>query len=79
MKEKICFYINTFVVGGIEKVLIETLQNIDKDKFEIKLLIGFKLDELEKLKAELPSNIQIDYILKDNFFVKIRGKKVWGI
>lgn len=78
MKEKICFYINTFVVGGIEKVLIETLQNIDKNKFEIKLLIGFKLDELEKLKTELPSDIQVDYVLKDNFFCKNKKKKSIG-
>lgn len=78
MKEKICFYINIFVVGGIEKVLIETLQNIDKNKFEIKLLIGFKLDELEKLKTELPLDIQVDYVLKDNFFCKNKKKKSLG-
>lgn len=78
MRERICFYINTFVVGGIEKVLIETLQNIDKNKFEIKLLIGFNLDELEKLKTELPSDIQIDYVLKDNFFCKNKKKKSLG-
>lgn len=78
MKERICFYINTFVVGGIEKVLIETLQNIDRNKFEIKLLIGFNLDELEKLKTELPSDIQIDYVLKDNFFCKNKKKKSLG-
>ena len=33
MKKKICFYMNTFLVGGIEKVLIELLENIDKNKF----------------------------------------------
>lgn len=79
MQKKICFYINTFVVGGIEKVLIEILKNIDKKKFDVTLLIGLKLDELEKLKSELPSDIKVEYILKDNFFCKNKKKKSLGI
>lgn len=79
MKKKLYFYINTFVVGGIEKVLIEVLRNIDRDKFDIKLLIGFKLDELEKLKEELPSDICIEYILFDNFFCSNKKKKSQGL
>ena len=75
MKKRICFYINTFVVGGIEKVLIELLKNIDKNKFEVTLLIGFKLDEMEKLKSELPKDIKVEYLLQDDFFCKIKKKK----
>ena len=79
MKKKICFYINTFVVGGIEKVLIENLVNIDKTKFEIELLIGFKLDELEKMKEQIPKDIKIDYIMKNNFFCQNKKKKSLGV
>ena len=79
MQKKICFYINTFVVGGIEKVLIEVLKNIDKNKFDVTLLIGLKLDELEKLKTELPLDIKVDYILKDDFFCRNKKKKSLGI
>ena len=78
MKKRICFYINTFVVGGIEKVLIELLKNIDKNKFEVTLLIGFKLDEMEKLKSELPKDIKVEYLLQDDFFCKIKKKKSMG-
>lgn len=78
MKKQICFYINTFVVGGIEKVLIELLKNIDKNKFSVTLLIGFKLDEMEKLKSELPKDIKVEYILENDFFCKIKKKKSMG-
>lgn len=78
MKKKICFYIDTFVVGGIEKILLQYLKNIDKEKFETTLLIGIKLDELEKLKSEIPSEIKVEYILKDNLSCKLKKKKSLG-
>lgn len=79
MKKKVCFYINTFVVGGIEKVLIEILKNIDKKKFDVTLLIGLKLDEMEQLKTELPGDIKVQYILHDDFFCRSKKKKSMGI
>ncbi len=78
MKKEICFYINSFVVGGIEKVLLQYLKNIDKKNFEVTLLIGFKLDELEKLKSEIPKEVKIEYILKDNLNCKLKKKKSLG-
>ena len=76
MKKKICFYMNTFLVGGIEKVLIELLENIDKDKFNIKLLIGYNLQELEILKEDIPQNVEIKHLINEEFLIKERRKNL---
>ena len=78
MKKKICFYMNTFLVGGIEKVLIELLENIDKDKFNIKLLIGYNLQELEILKEDIPQNVEIKHLINEEFLIKGKKKKSSG-
>lgn len=78
MKKRVTFYINTFVVGGIERVLLQYLKNIDREKFEIKLFIGMKLEGLEKLKSELPTDMQINYILENNIFCDLKRKKSLG-
>lgn len=49
---KIKFYVESFLVGGIEKVLLQYLKNIDSINNEVTLIIGYKQDELEKLKME---------------------------
>lgn len=76
--KKIAFFIDTLQVGGIEKVLVETLKNIDKKKFNIKLLITYNLEELEKLKTEIPKEIKIEYLLENNIFTYYKKKKVLG-
>lgn len=77
-EKKICFYMNTFLVGGIEKVLIELLENIDKDKFNIKLLIGYNLQELEILKEDIPQNVEIKHLINEEFLIKGKKKKSSG-
>ncbi|WP_339099811.1 glycosyltransferase [Fusobacterium ulcerans] len=69
---------NTFLVGGIEKVLIELLENIDKDKFNIKLLIGYNLQELEILKEDIPQNVEIKHLINEEFLIKGKKKKSSG-
>lgn len=78
MKKKICFYINALLVGGIEKVLIELLKNIDLEKYEVTLLITYNLGEVEKLKSDIPKEIKIKYLLNEEMLVKGKRKKVLG-
>lgn len=59
-KKKILFLINTLACGGAEKVLINLLNQLDKTKYEIDLLVvedGVNADNLDK-------NIQYRCILK---------------
>lgn len=76
--QRIVFYIDVLVVGGIEKVLIELLKNLDKKKFDITLLIGYNLGELEKLKGDIPNWVKIRYIFNEGFYTVLKKKKVAG-
>ncbi|MGL4671545.1 MAG: glycosyltransferase [Cetobacterium sp.] len=78
MKKKIVFSIDTLLVGGIEKVLIELLKNISKRRYDVTLLIGYKMDELEKLKNEIPKEVKIKYILEENIYTDGKKKKAMG-
>ncbi|WP_294095008.1 glycosyltransferase [uncultured Cetobacterium sp.] len=78
MKKKIVFSIDTLLVGGIEKVLIELLKNISKERYEVTLLIGYKMDELEKLKNEIPKEVEIKYILEENIYTDGKKRKAMG-
>ena len=72
------FYVDVLVVGGIEKVLIELLKNIDATKFKVTLLIGYKMDELEKLKGDIPENINVEYVFHERFYTSLKKKKIMG-
>lgn len=78
VKKKVYFYINSFLVGGIERVLLQYLKNIDKKKFNVYLIIGFYLEELEKLKVEIPEEVEVSYILENNLFCSFKKKKALG-
>ena len=77
-KKKVCFYLNVLLVGGIEKVLLELLRNIDYNEYEVTLLLAYKLGKIEKLKEEVPENIKITYLLEEEILVKGKRKKVIG-
>lgn len=79
MRKNILFSIDTLLVGGIEKVLIELLKNILKEKYKVTLLIGYKMDELEKLKSDIPKEVEIKYILEEEIYVGGKKKKALGI
>lgn len=78
MKRRILFYIDTLQVGGIEKVLLQYLKNMDSLNNKIILLIGHKLDELEKLRRDIPKTIEIKYILENDIYCKLKKKKSLG-
>ena len=52
--KKILFAVHTLQVGGAERVLLNILKNIDKDKYDITVLAlvndGIYIEELKKIK-----------------------------
>ena len=75
---KIKFYVESFLVGGIEKVLLQYLKNIDSINNEVTLIIGYKQDELEKLKSDIPNNVKVEYVLADDMYCDLKKKKAIG-
>ena len=40
-KKKLVFILNNFLIGGTERVLLEIIKNLDRDKFEINIIAVF--------------------------------------
>ena len=63
MKKKVLFYNGSLRMGGIERVLVEVLQNIDKSKINIDLVIEDETKTLNVFEKDIPKEIEIFYFL----------------
>src|SRR5680860_751753 len=55
-RKKLVFILNNFLIGGTERVLLEIIKNLDRDKFEINIItvFGSGLIEVEFKKLGIP-------------------------
>ena len=56
MKKKICFVLDQFLYGGIERVAINYLNGIDKNKYDIDVII---LSNVEEMINQIPKECNI--------------------
>ncbi|PHH97748.1 glycosyltransferase [Fusobacterium nucleatum] len=70
MKKKVLFYNGSLRMGGIERVLVEVLQNIDKSQMDIDLVIEDGTKTLNVFEKDIPKEIEIFY-LKSEKLIKI--------
>lgn len=59
-KRKIAFYIESMAVGGAEKVLIDLVNNLDKEKFDVTLISIFKNSIYEEYKHEISQEVVLN-------------------
>ena len=71
----ILFHVNSFLAGGIEKVLIELLKSLDPAKYRIRLSIGYNFGDKEVLKPEIPDYVEVHYLLSHPLLVHSQKKK----
>ena len=57
MKKKVLFYNGSLRMGGIERVLVEVLQNIDKSKIDVDLVIEDGTKTLNVFEKDIPKEI----------------------
>lgn len=62
------FHVNSFLTGGIEKILLEILKGLNPDKYKILLSIAYNMEEKELLHSEIPSYVEVHYLL-DHFLL----------
>ncbi|GGF04579.1 Glycosyltransferase involved in cell wall bisynthesis [Chishuiella changwenlii] len=74
-KKKILFRNRSLEVGGSEKILLNILQNLDRNKFDITLVLNFKEGEFIN---QLPPDVKvksitngIDFLNKNSFLSKL--------
>lgn len=62
MKKKILIHNGSLRLGGIERRLIEFLENIDITKFDITLVIDDDFGELDVFKKRIPKEVKLIYL-----------------
>lgn len=81
-KTKVLFYNGSLRMGGIERVLTEVLQNIDREKIEIDLVIEDGIKSLNVFEKDIPEDIKIYYLkpeelIKKTDFYRQRRKNIF--
>ena len=62
MKKKIAIVTKKMIIGGIERVLLSMLSEIDKSKYDITLFLEERGGGLEQ---DIPSWVKVKYIFDD--------------
>src|SRR3712207_4061588 len=70
-KVKILFRSGSLRMGGLERVLIEVLQNINKKDLDIHLLIDDNGGEEDIFKKDIPSEIPFYFLKSREFMAKL--------
>ena len=73
--KKVLFLIHTLQAGGAEKVLVDLVNALDKNKFDITVMT---VCDFGDLKYQLNKNIKYRSIFKFKFLKKITGNKKYG-
>ncbi|MCR5455735.1 MAG: glycosyltransferase [Bacteroidales bacterium] len=73
---KIKFLLSRFLNGGIDTVLLRYLQHIDRHANQIELIIGTEYKGLQRFEDLIPSNVQVKYLLHENFLTKLPKLKL---
>lgn len=72
------FHVDTFQVGGIEKVLIELLRALDPSRYRIRLSIAYDFGAHEVLRGELPDYVEVHHLLKHPLLNYTQRRKKTG-
>lgn len=68
--KKVLFYNGSLRMGGIERVLVEVLQNIDRSKMSIDLIIEDGIKSLNVFEKDIPKDIKIYYLKPEELIQK---------
>lgn len=70
MKKKVLFYNGSLRMGGIERVLVEVLQNLDRDNLDIDLVIEDGIRSLNVFEKDIPKDIKLYYLKPEEIIKK---------
>ena len=68
IKKKILFYTSGIGLGGVEKVLLELLKSMDKNKFDIK--VAFQNADENYFENEIPKKVNYKFMLSKDIIEK---------
>lgn len=75
MKKNIVFKSGSLKMGGLERVLIEVLQLIDKNKYNITLIIDNDYGKLNVFEKDVPKEIKYYFLKSEELINKMEECK----
>ncbi|MFD2805424.1 glycosyltransferase [Litchfieldia salsa] len=76
MKKKVAFYIESMVVGGAERVLIDLVNNLNPEKYEVTVIALFKnsvySDYCFQFEDGFKSHVQYKYLIDNTSGIRYR-------
>lgn len=76
-KIKILFLLSRFLDGGIDTVLAEYLRWLSNNpKYQVTLAIALQMQGMEVFENRIPSNVNVVHLVKNEWLIKWRKKKV---
>jgi len=76
MKKKVIFRSGILRMGGLERVLIEVLQTIDREKFDIYLVIDDDCGKENIFERDIPKDIQYFFLKSEKLIRETEKYKV---
>lgn len=70
MKKEILIFHQNMVMGGVEKVTLNLLENLDRKKFKIQLVL---IEKCGELIDNIPKDIELTYLLNENYSRNKKG------
>ena len=70
MKKKVLFYNGSLRMGGIERVLVEVLQNLNRSNLDIDLVIEDGIRSLNVFEKDIPKDIKLYYLKPEEIIKK---------
>ena len=70
-RKKIAFCLCRFLDGGIDTVAVRYLNSIDKNEYEVSLIIGDEYKGLEVFSERLSQDIHVLHLVKDGILTSI--------
>lgn len=72
MKRKILFLTDVMSFGGVEKVLVNTLNGLDYNIFDVTLLVLYKTNQEKNNIRKIPANVKVQYIFEGQVNYKLK-------
>ena len=74
-KKKLVFILNNFLIGGTERVLLEIIKNLDRNRFEIDIITVFGSGPIEIEFRKL--GIPIYFVGPKKYYLSLLFKVIW--
>ncbi len=75
-KTKVTFLLSRFLDGGIDTVLVQYVNNMDRSQYDVSLIIANNYKRLEVYKNQIAADVHMYYLVRDGIWTWLAKKKL---